>query len=813
MDTPVDTTPSTNPSGVVDRLQTGIGSLVDTIRGRALPRRATTWHPDLGSGPDEERQRVTVERAESIAFTPMAPPLRNELITLAYGDLAEEMAEVLGHENGTWCSFGQWASSSIGEFLRFPIPGLGRLISRAFGDGNRDVFADVGRAHVHFLETVGAAARSGGDLDDAWKACCTRLEQSLAPPPSQPIAPSDETHTLAELLMDGVENPLVRPRRDLLIRGFQAYREAIEEDDPETKAQLILLGNALIGLHEQITLGPAISAGFRSWIRHLTTFWRIGTTSYRWRNTDPGPRRLALENWWIRTATHRFVRVELPGRRIHCGAAMTPSAHRIDVEPLPPTMPPTASIHEMPSTFVLALLCQTLRVDGRAAVCWADLNDRMAFIVALFANEQRSPTLLDSSGEWIRPQPRRRIWRRIERVERRVGVSMPPYPPTIGTFLTDQDLDEFRRLPISNIAMEDLACRHQHAHELSCLEDDFEHRVATACGPDGLLDAETVRKARTLFHEWSILFFMGLLFRSLPDGYAARKGVRVLGLVSDLATNPVRRVGETAQFLNDIFVQTTSWSSEGLAADGPAFASLRGVRVIHALVSDQLMTSDQWDEDDLGIPINVEDVLGTMLSFFVPPFELMDELGAHISEEDRNVYTRFWCGIGYVMGLPLRAVTLPVPAGGRRPLNSDDAERLSAQIRARQHERSLDGVRLAEALVEGVSDGFPRATSWLSAGFFHVLGDGHVNRLLLISERRGWRRARILGTGLRLLLRFPATRGLTRRLTQLAGRLWLRPFLDEGMEVPFRRLPRISETPAPPPPLATHHEYWPRGCG
>ncbi len=746
----------------------------------------------------------------------MSAGLRNELITIAYGDIAEAMADVLGTDNATWCSIGQWASSSIGDYLGLPIPTLGRLITRAFGDGNRDVFADVGRAHVTFLETVGAAAQRGDDLDQAWERCVEELEVDLPDPPGQPIAAPSTT---VGLLTDGRVKIPGEPRRHLLIRGFRAYREAIEASDDGQRAHLILLGNALIALHEQKSLEPAISAGFRSWLRHLTTFWRPFQTTYRWRNSAPGAWRLRLESWWIRTATHRFVRFRLPKTSVRVGRPLAPTDHAMTVAPsLRGFTADDEDLVKIPSLHLLSIIYETFTVDRRAATCWADLEDRMAYILAMFAHEQQSPALRTEDGRVRRPTPRRGQAARLRRLERRVGRTLAPAVRPAVAVLDDAELDALRWVAADELVGDPPSSSHldlaaaSGRPDVSDLVHDFEARVDEVCGEDGLLDRRTVELVRTTFDQWSTLFYMGLLFRSLPEGYAARRGVRVLGTVSDLATNPVRRVGETAQFLNDLYCRPESWEEGRLAKHGPAYDSLSGVRVIHALVSRQLQARG-WDAEELGQPINHEDLLGTMLSFFVPPIEMMGDLGVLLSEEEQDAFSRFWCAVGHLMGLPIDAVTVE-DGGGRRALSSLEARDLSQLIRARHHERSFDGVRLAEALVEGVADGFPRASSWMAVGLFQVMGSRPVNRLLLLEEGRGRRRSAIVAATMTLLLRWPVTSRLVRRLAQHAGRLWLQPFLDEGVARPFRRMAIAGpEAVDNAPPLAHVAQHWPLGCG
>ncbi|MEZ5230553.1 MAG: oxygenase MpaB family protein [Acidimicrobiales bacterium] len=346
------------------------------------------------------------------------------------------------------------------------------------------------------------------------------------------------------------------------------------------------------------------------------------------------------------------------------------------------------------------------------------------------------------------------------------------------------------------------------------LDREFTERIAAVSGPEGILSPADIRACLDLYAESSTVIYMGLLFRSLPDGYAAAKGVKVLGTISDLATDPVRRIGETAQFLRDIFATDASWTRNGtdrrMTPDGPAAESIFGVRLLHALVSRKLLDAG-WDTETDGPPINGEDLLGTALSFVVPVFEMVDDLGIDISDEQREAYTHVWCAIGHLLGLPLDAVTVDDP-NGRRPFTYAEARDLARLIRWRHHNRSLDGVRLGEALVAGVADGFPRFFDWVGTGLFQAVGNPAVNRLLLVTERRGRARSEVVATLVSASLRHERTKVFARSFVRVAGRFWLAPFLAEGSSRPYRRpLTEAEAGRLQPDPMVLNTDYWPLG--
>lgn len=773
---------------------------------------ALTWRPDPAD------RDVTRERLDAVAFTPMSARLRNELITLAYGDLAQAMAGLLGTTDATWATFGQWASTTVGGYLTVPVPVLGPLIGQAFGDGNRDVFADIGRAHTTFLDTVGRARADGGDLVAAWRTCEDRLQERLFSPPGGPL---DAT---AEGFWRDTLDPRTRPDgpryNELLVVGFRAYHHALLTEDAEQRSRSILLGNCLIGLHEQRLLARAISAGFRSWLRTLLAPWRLLLPRARWLAHPPGELQLRVESWWIRFATRHLIGVRLPWTTVRIGRPVPIGADPVLVEDLPVGRG-DRPIVSLSDDEILGQAFARFAVGTGPAGCWNDLRDRMGFIMALFAQQQRTPGWFEPDGTVVRP-PR---WGGFESqlAELLDLVHHAPGPlPAVGPVpspLTDDDLDRLRARPsflpldggpddLAHVDFEAVGDE-RRGGLFRALRDDTAHRLAAVSVPGGLLDPHACRAARTLFVRWSTIWFMGLVFRSLPDSYAAAAGVRVLGQVSELATDPFRRAGETAQFVVDLLGRDEGWGPQGMVPDGDAYRSVAGVRAMHAIVAERL-TAQGWDDGSHGPPLNCEDVLGTALTFGISPLQMLDGLGLEVDAERRNSWVRFWLGIGHLLGVPHEAVTAPT-AAGRVALDHLQAEALAEAIWARHHARSLDGVRLGEAILAGVTDGFPRWAGWLPAGLVQVLGPPRVVGLLLLGRGESDALAGIVATAFRVVLGHRATRPLGRIAVRALGRLWVRPFLSQGRTRPYRRPFRDRDRSRVAWSQAVA-EAWPLGC-
>lgn len=773
---------------------------------------------DLRWNPDITRRAVDFRRIEDIAFTPMSTSLRNDLITRTYGDLAEAMASLFGTGDATWAGFGQWASSTIGGYLNLPIPGFGFMIGRAFGDGNRDVFADIGRAHTTFLATVGAAHAAGDDLDEAWEACDEELRRRLMKPPGGPAGGNE-----AEFWASAFD-PRLRPEgpnHNLLLRlGFRAYLRALQASDPEQRSEHILLGNCLIGLHEQRLLSLAISVGFRSWLRTITTPWRVMQTRHDWRNKNPGRWRLRVEHGWIRFATKFLIGVALPDGTVKTGKAVPTGERPLPVTPVPFPDSETQKrrrIQDLSDETILGLLFTAVNANGRPARCWNSLRDRMAYIVALFAQHQRSDFWFDDEGRVVRPDPADDFEEELaEQLARMDEAPRDDTTPPRPCHLSDEDLDRFRSLPthvplddpetidFSSVAEESVRDR------LRPIAKAVAERYEQITEPGQHLDPATCLQARSTFEEWRTLWFMGLLFRSLPDSYGGAAGVHVLGQVSNLATDPFRRSGETAHFVVDLLDLEQGWDRGQLEPRGAAYRSVLGVRAMHSIITYQLLR-DGWDTEAHGLPLNQEDVLGAALAFGVSAVEMLDDLEADLDDEIRNRYVRFWLGIGFLLGAPYEAITIEGPSGPV-PLDFEQAQAVAAAIRRRHRARSLDGVRLTEALIEGIADGFPRSFGWISSGLMKVLGDDEVNSVLMVISQRGRRRSAMVAALFQFMLGHRLIRPLARAMIGAIGRVWVWPFLEQGHSRPYRR-PRQSTDDRRIERADRAADYWPINCG
>ena len=141
-----------------------------------------------------------------------------------------------------------------------------------------------------------------------------------------------------------------------------------------------------------------------------------------------------------------------------------------------------------------------------------------------------------------------------------------------------------------------------------------------------------------LFSEHGPEIMMLLCCYSLPSSYAAKKGVQVLHRTAYLAKRPNRRLFETAQFIVDVL------SPGGLGPGGKGVRTAQKVRLMHAGIRHLILvdTKAPWSVDALGVPINQEDLLGTLMTFTWLILDGLAKLGVTLTPREQEAYLAAW---------------------------------------------------------------------------------------------------------------------------------------------------------------------------
>lgn len=223
-----------------------------------------------------------------------------------------------------------------------------------------------------------------------------------------------------------------------------------------------------------------------------------------------------------------------------------------------------------------------------------------------------------------------------------------------------------------------------------------------------VLDSQATHAGQLVFAKYGPEILLLLAFYSLPASYAARKGVQVLYRTGYLNHRPNRRVFETAQMVIDVF------TPGGLDPLGRGIRTAQKVRLLHATVRFLLRhdPQDPWPAE-LDMPINQEDLAGTLMVFVHLVIEGLIRMGLDVTAQEQQAYLDTWSVIARVMGV--RDELIPTDPHG--------AALLCMRIQQRQIEICPEGKAMVDALLETMSRNFPPGHSrrWPAALMRHFL--------------------------------------------------------------------------------------------
>lgn len=304
------------------------------------------------------------------------------------------------------------------------------------------------------------------------------------------------------------------------------------------------------------------------------------------------------------------------------------------------------------------------------------------------------------------------------------------------------------------------------------------------------IDSQQVALGEQLFGRLGPEMLSVLGFYGLPMDYAAGKGVRVLYRTAYLAKKPLRRVLETTQMVVDVM------APGGLGPQGRGVRVAQKVRLMHAAVR-HLIRHDAgsgWNAEQLGVPINQEDLAGTLMTFAYIVLAGLDRLGLEISQAEREAYFQCWMVIGRVMGVRDDLI----------PTNIDEGRSLAQQIFKAQGQASTEGQELARDLIGGYQQMLPPPLEGMPASMMHFflqpepLTGRNIAEMLALPPPDWTLSVTKVAVGIdNFLDKFGLDNPLASRIAGFVGRELINGFL---------RVERVNRTPfAIPPDL---HALW-----
>ena len=684
--------------------------------------------------------------------------LRNYWVTQSYADLAAGLSALLDPDTANWCTFGTWASCTVGRNLRGEdLPEWLRrrvVLSNGMMGARRATNEAIQTAHLdHRLHRIGH-----GHLTDLVRerfgACATNLSDGntevfaeIAPPAATFItcfgsSPHDPSSARAQVLRACEGKPEFEGS-NRLHAGFSLWCDALAESDATRRSQLILAGSLQLGAHEQHHLQGPIAGSMDMGVNQS-----IGLLKERLAKGEPGlaaieesvegvlhPLGCAISDLWGDLMTELLGTIQTPDGTLHLD-------HDVPMIPGKAFVPP--DLRDVVVDDLASLLERFNRAqgDGRGSGAddWVDLDERMNFITNLFRSRHHRMELFrqpfepgavsDMKAGRVPSPPARPPLRQPARGRR------AEFPPSKGTDMFTDSLVERLRLTGDDPA--DAAVAEFFEATEADHADLFRRLVSASAGVAADEDLpgigafarweedwpewanpDLVRDGQQVFGEFGPQLGMGLFMASLPADYAFSKGVQALARTARLTRNPKRRYVETGQMI--IEVMTPGALDPGRAG----YRAVRHVRLMHAAVRHVLLHLDEiepggepsvepWDPG-FGLPISQLQLLGTLFSFGVEGVKALRKAGVRLSNYQAEAYIHVWNLVGYQIGILHDLV----------PLSWEDSSALWEQRRRREYGPTPEGRELTKAAVECMQElfGFTHLPGLPATGIRHYLGN------------------------------------------------------------------------------------------
>ncbi len=174
--------------------------------------------------------------------------------------------------------------------------------------------------------------------------------------------------------------PLSKGGQDYLFEAFRAFYKARYETEAKKKAEHVLHGNLLIGLHEQTRLQPQIEQSLSVPLEMFVyTSGKSGAKKRSLKRQSTMTRKIVSK-----AITQMMMGITLPSRQLKLGQdVIAPNGIA--------SYPKELLLIENPRCLELVRLFETGQdtLSGSGAEKWDSLNDRMSFVVDFFRSHQQ----------------------------------------------------------------------------------------------------------------------------------------------------------------------------------------------------------------------------------------------------------------------------------------------------------------------------------------------------------------------------------------------------------------------------------------
>jgi hypothetical protein len=350
------------------------------------------------------------------------PVIRNLQITACYHQLARAMTARTG-VCANWCTFATWASKQAGQTIRKED------VARTLEDIIRSALSAQSAEEMSAAAQAFGSPRSADEIQESVfdvlnpLAAFDRASDAVARGNRKVFEEIgyqfarfyalclNDTAFDAEKIAAfnaGLRDGEPPDGQRYLTQAFSRYYRAFFEPDAKARAELILLANVEIGLHEQTRLQPEISEAMNAAFVDRQTFrWRLLRALFPYGGWLAWLRLLLLRLFDRPSAFDALLDNLLAEAQRRARLLITEYVMTI-------TLPPDVRVHlgsDLPGEFPASLqqvdlddLCSLLASfdpmpdspGGTGAVDWSNLRERLHFIADLFRCYQETEALFDA---------------------------------------------------------------------------------------------------------------------------------------------------------------------------------------------------------------------------------------------------------------------------------------------------------------------------------------------------------------------------------------------------------------------------------